>query len=103
MTDSNVIPFPGRGRHRAPDNVQRINELAQQIETELSGLEGRSDLPGLLAVVEQSSETLADLGALLLTRGDRDQMESVLASLDILIARTRDRILCANSIAGCGD
>lgn len=100
MTGANVIPFPGRNAGRALIEIGKITRLAKDAEQLLSR-DGRNlDLPGLLDLLDQSSQTLAELGALLLTGEDRRQMEIVLASLDRLIARTRDRLGHLNHIAG---
>lgn len=103
MTESNVIPFPDHETNCAAERIARVTELAQHIELLASGLHDALDFPGLLNLVEQSSQTLAELGRLLLLNQDREQMESVLASLRLLIGRARDRIDRLNDISRCRD
>ncbi|MES1149324.1 MAG: hypothetical protein ABUL53_09085 [Bradyrhizobium guangdongense] len=46
----------------------------------------------LVLVLEQSSKSLGEIGAILLKEQDREQMEAVLSSLDGLIKQTRERV-----------
>jgi hypothetical protein len=90
VTGCNVIPFSRLREHRA--RVDRIARLAHDAEELLRGHGRALDLSDLLDLLEQASQALAELGAVLLAGDDTQQMEVVLVSLDTLIARTRDRL-----------
>lgn len=98
MTGCNVIAFPGRGTDPALGGINRITKLAQDADEILSRHGHHLDLSGMLDLLEQASQTLAELGAILLTGEDRQQMEILLVSLDTLIARTRDRLRRLNHV-----
>lgn len=88
-----VISFPKRGVYRALAEIDRITELASDTEVLLSLSENDNlDLSGLLDLLEQSSKSLGEIGAILLKEQDREQMEAVLSSLDGLIKQTRERV-----------
>jgi len=88
----NETPFPRDRTHHGADRIERIAELAQELELLVSTPHDALDFPGMLDVVEQSSRRLAGLGALLLTKQDREHMDAVVASLNLRIVQTRDRI-----------
>lgn len=88
-----VISFPKRGVYRVLAEIDRITELANDTEVLLNlSKSDNLDLSGLLDLLEQSSRTLGQIGAILLEEQDRAQMDGLLSSLQGLIEQTRERV-----------